>query len=140
MEFIKLETQHTSEQLEVIFSNLSEELQGEIEELYSLFKYIEFTNNKGNQCMFLFGEKDIINNLFGSFYSLDINFTTDNITEDILKGNLPTLEDKHTNAMLRIIIDEFLQQNQTIDNILDKISESGIESLNNYDKSILENK
>jgi hypothetical protein len=90
--------------------------------------------------MFAFGEEEILNDIFEVFHTLSINFVNKDITEDILKGNLPRLEDKHTDAMLRILIDDFLTENQTIDNILDKISESGIDSLNNYDKSILENK
>lgn len=139
MKFIKLTTGHTLNQLNSIF-DCQVEANNNLEELQSLTKFVTFTNEFGLECMFLFGEEDIINQIFENFNILNINFFSKDITEDILKGNLPRLEDKHTDAMLRIMMNEFLDQNQTIDNILDKISESGIESLNNYDKSILENK
>lgn len=139
MKFIKIETTHTLDQLNDIFE-CQVEANINLEGLQSLTKYVTFTNEFNLECMFLFGEEDIINQIFENFNILNINFIGKDITENILKGNLPRLEDKHIDAMLRIMMNEFLDQNQTIDNILDKISESGIESLNNYDKSILENK
>jgi len=140
MKFLKITTGHTSLELNDILTAQTPELVNQIEDLFHSFKYIEFENELGLQCMFAFGEEEILNDIFEVFHTLSINFVNKDITEDILKGNLPRLEDKHTDAMLRILIDDFLTENQTIDNILDKISESGIDSLNNYDKSILENK
>jgi len=138
MKFIKIKTQYTPEQLELIFSNLSEELQDNIEELFYSFRYIEYKNKNNNQHMFMFGEEDKVQELMDLFKNLNLNFISSNITEDILSGNLPRLEDKHTDAMLRILMSEFLEQNQTLDNILDKISDKGMENLNNYDLHLLE--
>ena len=55
------------------------------------------------------------------------------ITEDVLLGKF-----SFKGTDIEKDVDYFIQKNLTLDNVLDKINLSGVDSLSNYDKNILE--
>lgn len=62
------------------------------------------------------------------FYSYNILFEIKNITKKFLKGH---------EKINDIIFLEYLENNLTIEDVLDKISELGIEALTDFDKTVL---
>lgn len=57
------------------------------------------------------------------------------ISEDVLLGKI-----SFKGTDIEKDVENFIQKNLTLDNVLDKINISGVDSLNEYDKSILEKK
>lgn len=55
------------------------------------------------------------------------------ITEDVLLGKF-----SFKGTDIEKDVDSFIQKNLTLDNVLDKINLSGVDSLSDYDKNILE--
>lgn len=55
------------------------------------------------------------------------------ITEDVLLGKF-----SFKGTDIKKDVDSFIQKNLTLDNVLDKINLSGVDSLSDYDKNILE--
>jgi hypothetical protein len=67
------------------------------------------------------------------FYSREIRFKYKNITESVLNGDL-NFDDKYFDKIKK----DYIDNNLTIDIILDKINKKGINSLNDFDKRILQ--
>lgn len=63
------------------------------------------------------------------------------ITDDVITGKLPNdyYKESFEFVTYRKILKEFIEVNTTVDHVLDMISESGIDSLTQFQKNILEN-
>lgn len=63
------------------------------------------------------------------------------VTNDVIMGRFPGSDYKECFEFVtyRKILNEFIEQNTTVDHVLDMINESGIDSLNDSQRKVLKN-
>lgn len=100
------------------------------------FKKIAFHENKdSHDILYTFlteGQNINLKNLFNR-YEVLIHFS--DITEDVLRQT--NINRELFDGKFKVLFENFLKDNLTIDFILDKINELGVESLSNIDYKIL---
>jgi hypothetical protein len=138
MRFIKVITEHTQESLDKFVLGLDVFTLERFNNVYNSFNYVEFENKNKTTAMYAAITHFQIETLFLEYVKHEINFSYEDITRNVLFGDLPTLEDEEKNknlqAMTRLFIEDFLD----IDTVLEKIKERGMESINETDIRVLE--
>ena len=138
MKFIKVETKHTRQDINNIVSKL-ENVEVEIlTKLYSTFKHIEYKTKEGFVGMYAAIDDESIEKLFAEYIKSSIGFSYEDLTKSILYGNVPEMEDDNEQLNLNYIAKQFVEENLITDVVLEKILESGLESLSEFDKKVLE--
>lgn len=104
-------------------------------------KMICFVNSKKNEDSFYtFWQEDTVKNIAYKLKVKNILFSYKDVTENVLQGiEANTIEYAKTFQVEehKILLDQFLLENQTINNILDKIAILGIEALSPIETEIL---
>lgn len=95
-------------------------------------------SHKGGDHIYVFSESEVIDQLTTLFRRhnilLEFSFKTD---EYLTVSSFPSIFD---DPDYRDVLDNFLVENLSVDNVLDKISSRGVESLNEMDRYILKTK
>ncbi len=131
MAVYRIDTKLNKLQCEKIAQSLSP-IEVERLERYDLKAYdIEID---GKVSSFIITDRYVITRIILFLRQKNIEFEYDNVSDDVLIGNISFEGTPFEND-----VNEFIQNNITVDHILDKINKFGIESLNQYDKLILEN-
>jgi hypothetical protein len=129
--FYRIKTKLTKEQSEKIVDSLTP-IEVERLESYKLKAYDEEVN--GNINSYIITDRYVLTRILLFLRQKDIDFEYEDISDDVLIGDISfkgtPFEDE---------VNEFINNNITVDHILDKINKFGIESLSEKDKIILEN-
>ncbi len=138
MKFIKVETKRTRKDINDIISKL-ENVEIEIlTNFYSTFNHLEYTTKNGFVGMFAIIDNDSIEYLFAEYVKAGIGFSYEDLTQTVLFGNIPEIEDEQEQPNLSFLAKHFVEENLNTDAVLEKINYSGIESLSEYDIKVLE--
>ena len=143
MKFIKITTKKTPDELSSLsFSSIQmDRMKGVFEGI----KYVEFLNEKGLHSIFCYLSDYNLKRLSDLLIDLSIDFfSIEDLSNKVLlceSINTSYLDDEGSNKKEDIdkLINDFYIDNITVDDILDKITIKGVESINEIDKSILEN-
>ena len=137
MKFIKVTTEHTQEELDGLVSELDKITFDRLLALYDSFSYIEYYNENNKSAMYAALNDNQIKQLFSEFMKQEVKFSYEDITKQVLFGNLPVLKNRELNKDLQGILDLFIDENLDTDIVLDKINEMGINSISKRDKRVL---
>ncbi len=99
------------------------------------------SSHKNEDNFYTFLPQHKIEKIVNEFNTIKVLFSFKDITEEVLMGvqnNNPIFAKTFEDMQHKQLLYSFLKQNQTIDNILDKIKILGIDSLTEIDKEILE--
>ena len=138
MRVLKIDTNITQLQFEDMVGSIPEYEVDEIMEVYT-FPFIEFVNLDGYLSMFGIVDNEDLGYLVEVYEKYNISVTTKDLTTDILTGNLIFCRNDDWSKIFSKSISEFRLNYCSIDNVLDKIIDNGIESLNTSDYSVLSN-
>ena len=98
-------------------------------------------SQKNEDDFYTFLPQHKIEKIVNEFKAIKVLFSFKDITEEVLMGvqnNNPLFAKTFADMQHKQLLNSFLKQNQTIDNILDKIKILGMNSLTEIDKEILE--
>jgi hypothetical protein len=137
MKFIKVITKHTREDVDNIVSQLSKIHKEILTNLYSNFNHVEYTSEEGFVGMYAVVDEKTIEKLFSEYVKCGIGFSFEDLTKSVLYGKVPAMPREEEDLNLLAIVNEFMEDNLDADVVLDKISESGMESLTERDKKVL---
>lgn len=142
MKLIKVKTKLTSSELSSIFENCSIE---ELETILNMSKYFDYidVNYTDKKSGFFAIMSDSYKQRIEEFFQKNsIGYKFDDLSKDAYFDN--TIEVEFTNEsnedisqQLKDLVFKFKKNHTTIDDVLDKIIEKGIDSLTDFDKSIL---
>lgn len=144
MRFINIKTNKKQYDIDMIILNMSISDFDDLRYIYSLFDYVEYTNDEGNECMFCVVSDFELSKIKEIFLRFEIDFTFEDLSKDIFYDNKFKINFKSYKGLslknsIKKLIDDFKENNITIDIILDKILEKGISSLSSFDYKILNN-
>lgn len=138
MKFVHIITNHTQEEVDLIFTNFSSIGKELVEELYTKFKYNNFIDSNGKINMYAAIDSNSMEKLAKVYVENGVDFTYVDLTKQVLYGQLRSngfIYDSFINEF----IDNFIDRNINVDIVLEKITELGKDSLNEKDLSILKN-
>jgi|ERR1035437_1325885 hypothetical protein len=138
MILINIKTQHTSKALEAMIKVLDDARIERLKSLYRSFEHLEYLLENDYVGMFASVDEKTLEILKTEYTKIGVNFIIDDITKSVLFGTTPRISDINKHDDLRKFISHFVNDNLTLDVVLDKINENGIESLSLKDKKILE--
>jgi len=138
MKFIKVITEHTQESLNKFVLSLDPFTLERFFNIYSCFNYVEFEVENKLTAMYATISDNQIEKLFLEYVKHEINFCYEDITKNVLFGDLPTLEDEEKNKNLQAMTKLFIEDYLDTDTVLEKIKERGMESINETDIRVLE--
>ena len=126
----KIDTKLTKEQAEDIYDNLTHQ---EIQDLES-YKLVAYdVENNGMMTSYVVVNRYVLTRIILFLRQRDIDFDYEDISNSVLTG---VIKFKDTPIEKEII--QFIVDNITVDNVLDKINQFGIDSLTETDKKCLE--
>jgi len=97
-------------------------------------------DNNGIFTVMSFLNNSEVNGIDFIFSKYNMLIGSSDITDDVLSGRYQSqYPDTFNHRVYKSIMEDFILENANVDNILDKISEYGVESLTNDDKIILGN-
>jgi hypothetical protein len=127
----KIDTKLTKKEAEDLYKSLTFQ---EVEDLESYdMKAFDIEIN-GKMSSYIITNRYVLTRIILFFRQRSIEFSYEDITDDVFFNQIK-FEDEDFNKN----IDEFIKENITVDHILDKINQFGIESLTDTDKMKLEN-
>ncbi len=127
----KIDTKLTKKEAEDLYKSLTFQ---EVEDLESYdMKAFDIEIN-GKMSSYVITSRYVLTRIILFFRQRSIEFSYEDITDDVFFNQIK-FEDDDFNKN----IDEFIKENITVDHILDKINQFGIESLTDTDKMKLEN-
>lgn len=142
MKLIRVKTKFTNLELGSLFKNVSIE---ELEVIVNMSKYFDFVdvNYTDEKAGFFAIMSDSYRQRIEDFFQKNlIDYKADDLSKDAYFDNL--IETRFTNDnnedisdRLKELISIFKKNNTTTDDVLDKIIEKGIDSLTDFDKTIL---
>lgn len=138
MKFISIITAHTKDFLQEIVKGLDIESIERQKVIYQKFEHIEHTLENGCVGMFAIIDDITLEKLLAEYNNCNIIFEITDITKDVLFGLNPNTCDIDKQGTLLFMTRRFVRENITLDIVLDKIKEKGVESLTLTDKKILE--
>lgn len=144
MKFYNIITNSKQFEIDEIIMNMSNTEVEVIEKLYKLISMVEYTNDLGNECMFIISDKYYLLELESLFNKYSIQFRILDLTKEVLFDY--SFKTKFKNEFKRSVendilnlIKKYKSEWTTKDDILDKIIEKGIDSLTDFDLDILNN-
>ncbi len=127
----KIDTKLTKKEAEDLYKSLTFQ---EVEDLESYdMKAFDIEIN-GKMSSYVITSRYVLTRIILFFRQRSIEFSYDDITDDVFFNQIK-FEDDDFNKN----IDEFIKENITVDHILDKINQFGIDSLTDNDKMKLKN-
>lgn len=143
MNFINVKTKSTQSEINEILFTMSVSDVKRIENLYSSFDFVEYTDDNDLECMFCIIDNYHLSKLSECYKGFSINFEFVDLTKEVFY-DIPfriTYKNQFKKPIVsRVInlISEFKFNYTDIDIVLDKINERGIDSLTDFDKNVLE--
>ena len=139
--FIKIETNLKDSDIDNY--NLSNSDRNKMIDIFSKFDYVEFKREDFN-CFFCVVHINYITQLLTFLSGISVEFTYTDLSKDILFGILTNTKDlcfesEQEEVKLKNMIDNFINDNLTVDIVLDKILELGKNCLTSKDIQVLEN-
>jgi len=126
----RIDTKLTKEQAEDIYDNLTHQ---EIKDLES-YKLVAYdVENNGMMTSYVVVNRYVLTRIILFLRQKDIDFDYEDISNNVLIG---VTKFKDTPIEKEVI--KFIEDNITVDNVLDKINQFGIDSLTDTDKKCLE--
>lgn len=116
--------------------------------LLDALSYLDYEDKNGNYICFIITYKSEIDKYTEVLNRNNINFTINDISEEILNSNYDKLDTSleymtNDNSVIYDIFDEdlydWVYDNLDIDRVLDRINEVGLEHLNHIEQDFLEN-
>ena len=144
MRFYNLITESTQDDLDRILMKMSMPEIEYIEKLYKNFKSVEYTDKTGMECMYIITDDNVKEKLEKLYNSHNIKFKMIDITHDIffdnsIKTNYKNQYQKNVRIDIFNLAKKYKEDWTTSDIVLDKILEKGINSLTEFDYSVLYN-
>jgi hypothetical protein len=143
MRFYRLTSDKTHDEIEEILSNLSVVEFEYIHLIYKSFDCIEYNDQHGYCGMYAILDDKIKSTLEKMYSNLSIKYKFEDLTKSALWGDF--IETKYTDYigdyipdLISIFIESYYHEHITVDIILDKINERGINSLTSDDFNILD--
>lgn len=143
MKFVNVKTKSTQSEINEILFNMSMSDVKKVENLYSSFYFVEYTDDNDLECMFCVIDDYHLSKLSECYKGFSINFEFVDLTKEVFY-DIPfriTYKNQFKKPIVsRVInlISEFKFNYTDTDIVLDKINERGIDSLTDFDKNILE--
>ena len=143
MKFVNVITHSTQSEIDEILYSMSLQDAQQIEKIYSMFDFVEYTSKNGFECMFCIVDENDLSELSKSYNKFNIKYEFIDLTKSVFYDNKFPINFKNqygltVKSKVSKLIEKFKTEFITSDIILDKILEKGIESLTDFDKSILE--
>lgn len=143
MKFVNVITHSTQSEIDEILYSMSLQDAQQIEKIYSMFDFVEYTSKSGFECMFCIVDENDLSELSKSYNKFNIKYEFNDLTKSVFYDNKFPINFKNqygltVKSKVSKLIEKFKTEFITSDIILDKILEKGIESLTDFDKSILE--
>jgi hypothetical protein len=138
MKVIKFTITLTPQQL-VEFANITEEQTKELLNVLSPYIWLVDTNKieTDTDVFYALTNEKGINNFVNYFINLGISVKVEDISKSIINGTFSDQIHESDLDAFNTIKEVFFQDYVEVDDILDKISECGIESLTELDKKVL---
>jgi hypothetical protein len=131
----------TKEESSKIFNGLSQDKIDFMKKLYFNMEYTEFLDENGFEGLFCIVDEETFNIICTFFSDLKIKFSCENLSEKVLLGKKIKTDHSDENGWSEEktieLLEKFYKEHASSDSILDKINESGIESLTEFDKEFL---
>jgi hypothetical protein len=141
MKLIKLKTKLTSSELLSVFENVSIEELEVILNMSKYFDYIDVDYSDRKSGFFAIMADSYKQRVEDFFQKHSIGYKFDDLSKDAYFDNPIetgfTNENEEISNQLKELVSKFKKNHTTIDDVLDKIIEKGIDSLTDFDKSIL---
>lgn len=144
MRFLNIKTNKTQHDIDIIILNMSNSDFDYLDYIYSLFDYVEYTDDNDMECMFCVVNDFELSKITECFLRFEIDFKFEDLSKDIFYDNKFKINFKNHSGLyvkhlIKKLIEDFKNNNITIDIILDKILERGINSLSSFDYTTLKN-
>ena len=142
MKLIKVKTKLTSSELLSVFENCSIEELEVILNMSKYFDYIDVDYSDKKSGFFAIMADSYKQRIEDFFQKHSIGYKFDDLSKDAYFDNPIDIEFTNENNedishQLKELVFKFKQNHTTTDDVLDKIIEKGIDSLTDFDKSIL---
>jgi hypothetical protein len=142
MKFYRIETDHTQLEIDKIIFKFTLSESEEIDKIFKNLNVVEFTDERRKESLFaVLNETDLekIKNIYIKYH---INYSVTDLTKEVLFDipfNVRYKDSYMRNVSLKIrkMIKDYKKNWTTTDVVLDKILELGIESLTDFDYSVL---
>lgn len=136
VKFIQIKTTLSSEEFNKLVSKtISENDIASIARLYSKFRYIEYIDSDGLECMVAIIHQNYIGELLKIYIDASIKFEYEDLSKAALYTQIST---KNFTTEMMSLLKRYVTDNTDVDTILDKILELGKETLTENDIHILE--
>lgn len=126
----RIDTNLTKEEAEYIYKNLTID---EIEDLESFNMKAYDIEINGSMSSFVITTRDVLARIILFLRNNEIDFDYEDISDEILIGQMSFKDEDFQKD-----IDNFIKENITVDCILDKINQFGIDCLSEVDRNFLE--
>ena len=126
----RIDTNLTKEEAEDIYKNLTID---EIEDLESFDMKAYDIEINGSMSSFVITTRDVLARIILFLRNNEIDFDYEDISDEILIGQMSFKDEDFQKD-----IDNFIKENITVDCILDKINQFGIDCLSEVDRNFLE--
>jgi hypothetical protein len=143
MKFINVKTKSTQCEIDEILFNMSMSDVKKVENLYSSFDFVEYTDDNDLECMFCVIDDYNLSKLSKCYKGFSIDFEFLDLTKEVF-FDIPfriTYKNQFKKTIVSKVINlisEFKFNYTDVDIVLDKINERGIDSLTDFDKNVLE--
>lgn len=144
MKFFNVITKSKQFEIDEIVMNMSSAEVGIIERLYKSTLMVEYTNDLGNESMFLITDSVYLSKLEELYNRYSIEFKVIDLTKKVLfdysfKINYRNEYKVTVEKEIIELIKKYKTDWTTKDDVLDKILERGIDSLTDFDLDVLNN-
>lgn len=144
MKFFNVITKSKQFEIDEIVMNMSSAEVGIIESLYKSTLMVEYTNDLGNESMFLITDSVYLSKLEELYNRYSIEFKVIDLTKKVLfdysfKINYRNEYKATVEKEIIELIKKYKTDWTTKDDVLDKILERGIDSLTDFDLDVLNN-
>lgn len=144
MKFFNVITKSKQFEIDEIVMNMSSAEVGIIERLYKSTLMVEYTNDLGNESMFLITDSIYLSKLEELYNRYSIEFKVIDLTKKVLfdysfKINYRNEYKATVEKEIIELIKKYKTDWTTKDDVLDKILERGIDSLTDFDLDVLNN-
>lgn len=142
MKFYKIETDHTQLEIDKIIFKLTLIESEEIDKIFRNLNVVEFTDERRKEALFAVLNEPDLEKLKNLYTKYNINYTINDLSKEVLFDipfNIRYKDSNMRNVTLKIkkLIKDYKKNWTTTDVVLDKILELGIESLTDFDYSVL---
>lgn len=127
----KINTKLTKNEAEELYKNLTIQ---EIEDLESYDMKAYDVEINGKMSSYVITSRYVLTRIILFFRQRNIEFSYDDITDDVFLDQIKFEDEDFSKNIV-----DFVKENITVDHILDKINQFGIDSLTDIDRKKLEN-